>query len=150
MTFPFGKLSFKEEGGKITCSLNNELYYPFAEVQVAGEDKNTHLGAKLISSSEEGKLRFISKEETEYSLKIIQESSLVRAETLFERFEGNATIRVSTSITNIGKGDIVLEEAPIIALGGLYPARKARRPISPVSSKATTSNASLEGSPSSI
>ena len=83
MTFPFGKLSFKEEEGKITCSLNNELYYPFAEAQVAGEDKNTHLGAKLISSSEEGKLRFISKEETEYSLKIIQESELVRVETLF-------------------------------------------------------------------
>ncbi len=125
MTFHFGKLSFQVEEGKVTCSLDKGLYYPFAEVQIAGSDKNTHLGAKLISSSEEGKLRFIGKEETESSLKIIQESELVRVETTFERFQGNKAIRISTRIANIAHEDIVLEEAPIIALGGLFPADRS-------------------------
>lgn len=125
MTFRFGPLCFKEEGGKIACSLNGELYYPFAEAQIAGEDKNTHLGAKLISSSEEPRLGFVSKEEREGSLRIVQESELLRVETLFQRFPGSEAIRVSARLSSLAEEDIVLEEAPIIVLGGLFPAERS-------------------------
>lgn len=62
MKFTFKNLYFNIENKKITLSLTeNGVYAPFSEVQIAGENKDSHLGAKLIKTSQSAALEFVNK-----------------------------------------------------------------------------------------
>ena len=119
MKFEFGHLFFNCENERIKLSLDGRVYFSFSEVQVAGENKDSHFGAKLICSSEGIKLRYVSKEINDNILVITQKSDKIIVKTVFEKFEDTSAIRIFSEITNTSNEEIVLEEAPIIVVGGI-------------------------------
>ena len=62
MHIEFGGLKFDIWQDKIAllrCGLIEHPGYGFVEVQIAGENKDTHLGAKMARSSEGRRLRYV-------------------------------------------------------------------------------------------
>lgn len=92
-----------------------------AEIQIAGENKPTHMGAKLIRSSEGDRLRYVSHETNGRVLFMVQESELVRVKTFFVTYGDTNAIRVHTAVENISDREIVLEEVSSLVLGGVTP-----------------------------
>lgn len=120
MQFEFGNLHFSIINQKITLSLGSGgAGVPFREVQIAGENKDSHLGAKLIKTSQGEALKFVKKTLTQNSLKIEQQSDKIISETVFTSYDDGSAVRISGKIKNISGKDIVIEEAPAIVLGGI-------------------------------
>ena len=90
----------------------------FAEVQVSGENKNSHAGIKMIHSSEGAKLRYVSHDVAGDTLKIVQRSDLIEVGTFFTRYDDTDTVAVYNEIKNVSERDIVLEEASSFVLNG--------------------------------
>ena len=61
----------------------SQLESGFVEVQVAGENKDTHMGAKMVHSSEAGRLTYKTHTISGNTLTVVQESPNVRCETVF-------------------------------------------------------------------
>ena len=91
-------------------------YLNFGEVSVVGEDKPFHYGNKAISSTENGRLRYVYNEQTEDCLRIVQESSLVRLESVFERVSDCTAFRAYSRVTNISSKEIVLEDVAALCI----------------------------------
>ena len=91
----------------------------FVQVQVAGENKDTHMGAKMVRSSEAGRLHYISHTLSDHTLTIRQESPIVRCESVLEGFDDTNAIRAHTVVTNITDAPIVLEEVSAFCIAGL-------------------------------
>ena len=89
----------------------------FVEVQIAGENKDSHLGVKMVCSSEGARLRYVSHERTEEKLMIVQRSALIETTTVFQKIGG--AIRVYTQVQNISDKEIVLEEVSAFVAEGL-------------------------------
>ena len=89
----------------------------FVEAQIAGENKDTHLGVKMVRSSEGGQMRYVSHQKTDKELVITQKSSLIQAKTTLQKIGG--AIRVYTEFENISNKEIVLEDASALVLEGL-------------------------------
>ncbi len=90
----------------------------FAEVQVAGENKNTHLGVKMIRSSESGRLTYVSHTVAGNTLTVVQESPLVQVQSDFTVYDDTNAIRVRTTVTNISSSPITLEEVSAFCITG--------------------------------
>ncbi len=97
---------------------------PFCEVQIAGEIKDTHLGIKMINSSEGKKLRYVSHKQTESYLEIAQESDLVRTITTFSMHADTNGVQIRTRVINRTAEPIVLEEVSAFVLAGFAPITK--------------------------
>ena len=125
MEIRFQNLRFQVTDGKLRLTdcghYHSERGFGIAEVQIAGENKPTHLGAKLIRSSEGGRLRYLSHEMTDRALRIVQASELVRVQTLFLSYADTNAIRVHTKVENVSGREIVLEEVSAFVLGGITP-----------------------------
>lgn len=125
MEIRFHSLLFRLTDGKLRlmdCAhFHSERGRAITEVQISGENKPTHMGAKLIHSSEGGRLRYISHEATDRILCITQESELIRVKTLFVTYGNTNAIRVHTRVENISEQEIVLEEVSSLVLGGVTP-----------------------------
>ena len=78
MEINFRFLHFEIKDKKIT--MNNK---PFAEIQIAGENKDSHLGNKMVLSSEGRRLNYLSHSQEENALTIYQQSDLVLVKTVF-------------------------------------------------------------------
>lgn len=121
MQIQFKKLTFEQNGDKILmtkCGNFASAGHGFAEVQVLGENKDTHLGVKMARSSEGAKLYYRSHEQGENYLIIVQESELVRVTTHFTGYNNTDTVRIYTEVENISKAPIVIEEvSAFIAYG---------------------------------
>ncbi len=91
-------------------------YGSFAEVSVAGRDRAHHYGLKGIYSTESGEFRYVSHTLTEKFLRIVQESELVRVETVFERFEDATAVRAYSVVENITSRAITLEDVAALCL----------------------------------
>ena len=102
----FGNVAFKTD-------------LPFVEVQISGENKDTHLGIKLTNSSEGKRLKYRSHELKADSLTVIQESELIRVKTVFSSHGDADAVRIHSEITNISSEDIVIEEASAFVLTGI-------------------------------
>ena len=73
MLLQFGVLEFDIFEDKIAlkrCGNIQHAGYGFVEVQIAGENKDTHLGVKMTNSSEGRRLCYVSHEQTENKLTI--------------------------------------------------------------------------------
>ena len=114
MKICFSKLKFQIEKNKI-CILNEN----FVEVQVCGENKDTHMGAKMANSSEGNRLRYVSHTQTDTMLEIVQKSELVEVKTVFTAYDDTNAIRIYTEVKNISNEEIVLEEVSSFVLTGL-------------------------------
>ena len=118
----FKNLEFNIQDGKIfitKCGNLENLNSPFAEVHIAGENKDTHMGAKMVLSSEGRKLTYVNHEENGNTLKITQKSELVEVTTTFFGFDDTNAFSVNTSVKNISDSAIVLEEVSAFILTGL-------------------------------
>ena len=82
----------------------------FAEVQISGENKDSHMGAKLVNSSEGRRLRYRSHTQTENCLEIVQASDLVEVKTVFNAYTDTSSVQVYTEVKSLSKDEIVLEE----------------------------------------
>ncbi len=91
----------------------------FAEIQVAGENKPTHMGTKPACSSEGGRLTYVRHRMDDRALTITQASGLVQADTVFEYRTDAPVVRAHTTITNISGCEIVLEEVSALLLPGI-------------------------------
>lgn len=95
-----------------------DLNTKFVQVQIAGENKDTHMGIKMVNSSEAGKLKYISHTLNENTLVITQQSALIKAETAFIFFNDSNAIRINTKVTNVSDEQICLEEVSAFCLAG--------------------------------
>ena len=91
----------------------------FCEVQIAGENKISHMGVKMINSSEGSKLKYVSHSESNGKLVIVQKSELVEVTTTFTSFDHCDAFRVKTSVKNISDTPFVLEEVSSFLLCGI-------------------------------
>lgn len=115
----FYGLNFELINGKIylTNCLNfakcndqsKKAFFDFAEVQIAGENHSAHGGNKLFSSSECGKLKYISYSHTGNKLEIVQASELVSVASHFQVYDDCKTIRAWNTITNFSNEPITIE-----------------------------------------
>ena len=115
MKLNFGNLEFSVEDNKISLVRFGGFYSVgaggFAEVHVSGEDKPSHMGAKLSASSEGERLTYVSHRVDGNVLTVAQRSNLIELTTIFTSFEGTNAISVRNEIKNISDGEIVIEEA---------------------------------------
>ena len=97
MFLDFYALSFEIADGEIwlrRCGSRENIYSRFAQVQVAGENKNTHMGAKMVNSSEVLRLRYCSHSVNKNMLIICQRSELVEIESRFTGYEDTNAVRM--------------------------------------------------------
>ena len=118
----FKNIVFSPENSAITleklgffCDLNSA----FVQVQIAGENKDTHMGAKMMRSSEAGKLSYKNHTISENTMTVVQESPNVRCKTVFETYDDTDAIRVHSVVTNITNAPIVLEEVSAFCVSGI-------------------------------
>lgn len=117
----FRNITFSIEDQKIKISkFGNltDLNSGFVEVQVAGENKDSHSGAKMIHSSEGNRLRYTSHSIEANQLKIVQKSPNVQVETAFTAYKNTNAIRAQTTVTNITNTPVVLEEVSSFCITG--------------------------------
>jgi len=129
MQINFKGLEFQKENNiikLIKCGFNkraideyHENLCNFVEVDVSGEDKNSHYGNKMIYSSEGNKLVYVSHVQTENSLVIIQKSEIIEVKTEFIGYNDNTAVSVQTEVKNITDKEIVLEEVSAFTFLGL-------------------------------
>ena len=102
-------------GGRIR---ENMSVYNFAEVQVAGQMKPSHLGVKMALSSEGWKMKYVSHEIKGNVLKIVQKTDIIEACTVFTAYEDSNAVRIFSTYKNISGEAIVLEEASSFCVTG--------------------------------
>ena len=112
--FEFAGLKFIINDGCIYlqdfCNFKGAAKAPFVEVQICGENKDTHLGAKMVNSSEGKRLQYVSHKQVDNRLEIVQRSPLIETKTTFISYMGTSSLRICTEIKNISSKKIVLEE----------------------------------------
>lgn len=109
-----GALRFELTGNKIT--LNG---FPFVEIQIAGQNKDNHLGAKHVCLSEHANLEYVSHERAGNVLNIVQKDSLVEVVSVLTSFEDTSAIAVYTEVTNIFAEDITIESVSSFVYPGV-------------------------------
>jgi len=90
----------------------------FVELQLSGENKITHSGAKMVNSSEAWRLKYVSHTISNDTLKIVQRSPFVEVTSFFVCGAGGA-IRVFNEVKNVSCEPIVIEEVSSFVLRGL-------------------------------
>ena len=117
----FKNLSFQIENSRIFVKdfgPLTDLNTGFVQVQIAGENKDTNMGSKMVNSSEESKLQYVSAQVQDECFCVVQESANVRVATMFTGFDDTNAIRVKTVVTNITSAPITLEEVSAFCLCG--------------------------------
>ena len=87
-----------------------------AEINVAGDNKPSHMGVKLSPSSEGSVLKYVSREIKGDTLFITQKSDKIEVVTAIKSYEGTSALRVNTAVTNVSGEDIVLESVSAFCL----------------------------------
>ena len=122
MQFTFFNLNFVVENERVYIvqfgNVQSDGRRGFVEVQICGENKDTHLGAKMINSSEGRRLRYVTHAQTDTMLEIVQKTDLIEVKTIFIAYEDTDAVRVYTEVKNIFKEEIVLEEVSAFVLTG--------------------------------
>lgn len=123
MEIIFKGLRFEVKGNKIFLKSWGTLTFEngtgFAEVQISGENKDTHLGVKMAKSSEGTRLEYHSHRQTENGLEIVQVSPFIEVKTVFTVYEGTNAVRIYTEVKNISEVEIVLEEVSAFTFTGI-------------------------------
>ncbi len=118
----YRNIGFSVEEDRITLAQLGALTGlggPFAEVQVAGEDKDTHIGGKMVHTSEAGRFSYVGSQQEGDTLTVTQQSQCVRVDTRFTDYADTDAVRIATTVTNITDEPIVLEEVGAFCLSGI-------------------------------
>ena len=119
--FKFKWLEFIIRGDKIDMA-GADCYHDLsercniAEINVAGDNKPSHMGVKLSPSSEGSVLKYVSREIKGDTLFITQKSDKIEVVTAIKSYEGTSALRVNTAVTNVSGEDIVLESVSAFCL----------------------------------
>ena len=120
MNIKFHNLEFRISEGKVELSRFGKTECGtdagFLEIQIAGENKQTHEGMKPICSSEGKRLVYDGHEINGNCITVYQKTELIRTKTVFECFEGCEVFRSFTEVTNIAEENIVLEDVSALLL----------------------------------
>ena len=122
MIIEFGELRFEIREDKIVLTRMGTLLdgeSNFVEVQITGENKPTHMGAKMANSSEGGRLKYVSHRQTKNRLEIVQQSPKIRVTSVFIAYDDSNTVRIYTEVENRSATEIVLEEVSAFMAWGL-------------------------------
>lgn len=95
------------------------LHSNFAEVQIAGENKNTDMGGKMVHSSEGRRLMYHSHWIDDDIISVVQRSELVEVTTTFTTYNDTSALRVITTVKNISQSSLVLEEVSAFTFTGI-------------------------------
>ncbi len=117
-----GAMHFSVEEGRITLDTFGALAGlggSFVEVQVAGGNKDTHIGDKMVHTSEAAVLRYVGTRQEGDTLVVTQESDRVRVDTHLTVYDDTDAVRVYTTVTNITATPLTLEEVGIFCLSGI-------------------------------
>ena len=118
----FKNLNFQIENNKVfLCDfgLLHGLKSRIAEVQLAGGNKITDMGTKMVNSSEGLLLQYHSHNQDEAKLQIVQRSERTEVTTTFESYEDTNALRIHTAVKNISAEPVVLEEVSSFVFTGL-------------------------------
>lgn len=115
MAFSHENITIALEDLGFFCDLNSR----FVQVQISGENKDTHMGVKMMRSSEAGRLAYKTHTILGNTLTVVQESPNIRCDTVFEGYDDTNAIRVHTIVTNITNAPIVLEEVSAFCASGI-------------------------------
>ena len=89
------------------------------EVSISGENKNTHLGAKMAYSTEWDKLLVLDYQKDEDSIVFILRNDKLSVKIHFITYQDTNAVRVFTEYKNVSGEDIVLEEASALTVSGI-------------------------------
>lgn len=118
----FGNIHFDTEDGKLfLCGIGNlsRLHGTVAQVQLCGENKDSHMGAKMVNSSEGRNFQYISHDICGDTLTLCQQSAQVEACTVLKRYDDTNAVRIRTTVKNISDHPVILEEVSAFVLEGL-------------------------------
>ncbi len=123
MEICFKSLTFTQEGEKLYLSHVGDIAADprrgFCEVQVAGENKVTHMGIKMACSSEGQRLTYVSHTQTDNTLEIVQKTDLIETTTTFTAHDDCDAVQVKTTVQNMADRPIVLEEVSAMTFSGI-------------------------------
>lgn len=123
MQIHFKELVFEIENDKVyvhSCgNYRDEGAHSFVQVSVCGENKQSHLGAKMYNSSEGDRFVYVSHTQTDDRLEIVQRSPVIEAKTTFIGYPDTNAVRIFTEVKNITDEEIILEEVSAFVLFGL-------------------------------
>ncbi len=119
--FNFKWLQFVSHGDKIDIADEFGNYGAsercnFAEVNVSGCNKPSHMGVKLSPSSEGFVMKYVSHKIEGDSLFITQRSEKIEVVTVIKAYEGISALRFCSAVTNISDEDVVLESVSAFCL----------------------------------
>ncbi len=125
--FTFRNLSFEIVEDKITlvkcgnlCVKGDSAWaYNFCEVSISGENKDTHMGAKMALSTEWNRLKYLSHQIDGDILTVVLQSPLVKAKVNFTFYDDTNAFSVFTEYENVALEPIVLEEASAFSVMGI-------------------------------
>lgn len=124
MEFRFSFLEFAVIGEKVFLKGSDGNLFPFVEINVAGENKDSHFGVKAISSSECGSLKYISHDLRDNSLTIVQRGEHVEVSTYFTVAQGMNCVSVYTEAKNVTDGIIVVDQVSSFVYADVCPTDK--------------------------
>ena len=117
----FKNLEFQIENDviKLTkCGNMEDLQSRIAEVQISGGHKDSHMGIKMVNSSEGMQLKYVSCKKDGNTLEIVQKSPRTQVKRVFTAYEDCEAIRVATTVTKIAGEPIdVLVNGKFVAKG---------------------------------
>lgn len=93
--------------------------YNFCEAQISGENKDTHMGVKMINSSEGAKFKLVDYLVKDDTLIVTLCSGILEAKVNFVCYQDTQTVRIFTEYKNVSENDIVLEEASAFCVTGI-------------------------------
>lgn len=124
MEFRFSFLEFAVVGEKVFLKGSAGNLFSFVEINVAGENKDSHFGVKTISSSECGSLKYISHDLRDNSLTIVQRGEHVEVSTYFTVAQGADCVSVYTEAKNVTDGIIVVDQVSSFVYADVCPTDK--------------------------
>lgn len=123
MTINFGPLKFDIVDNTVFLAETGSFRKPrnrrFCEVQIAGENKISHMGVKMVNSSEGENLRYVSHTLSGGRLIWVHKSELVEVTHIFTSFGDCNAFRVKTLVKNISDAPLVLEEVSAFVYSGI-------------------------------
>ncbi len=125
MQITFKKLTFEIENEKIYLknigNFQQKTNSSIVEASVSGRNKASHGGTRIVTSSEGDHFKYVSHTLEENKLIIIQETEVLRSETVFEGYNDTDAVSVYTKVQNITEKTITLEEVSSVVIGGITP-----------------------------
>lgn len=109
MEFDFSFLKFVVSDEKIYLKGCENKLFPFTEINVAGENKDSHFGVKTICASESD-LRYVSHGISNNSLAVVQQGKRLRVSTYFRRIPRGDCVSIYTEIENVSENPVVVDQ----------------------------------------